>query len=196
MIVSRCRRLFAAALVLLFAAGLSACAVISGKYVIEEPFTEEQVKQIRNNQTTRADILAWFGPPVSMARQGTVMKVAPPGFGKRGSRDQPSEEFFGLFGKKHELTKDHIVYYYQGSSLHWAEIVIYNADIPTTPGMRVRKLWVLINEKTGIVEDSLLRQVEKEENNAETGPEQKPGPAGTGNTPGNLPIWNSGERNL
>jgi hypothetical protein len=188
----RGKTLLFAAVVALFAAGPAGCAVISGKYVIEESFTDEQVKQIRNNQTTKAEILAWFGPPLAVARQGESLKVPPPGPGKRGSHDVPAEQFFALFAQKHELTKDQIVYYYHDSSLRWAEIVILNGDFPTIPSMRVKKLWVLINEKTGIAEDTFLGKPEKEQDHTGAGPEQQSKTTGSGTGPGELPLWKSG----
>jgi hypothetical protein len=175
----------------LFAVGTTGCAVLSGKYVTEEPFRGEQVKQIRNYYTTKADILGWFGPPVAIARQGAVLKVPPPGPVKRGSREVPAEEFFKRFAENRVLTGDHIVYYYQDSSLHWADILFLYGVFPTTPSMRVTKFWVLINEKTGIVEDAVLGKEENERDVAGAGQEQKPKAAGTG-TPGDLPIWKSG----
>lgn len=178
----------------LFAVGTTGCAVLSGKYVTEEPFRGEQVKQIRNYYTAKADILGWFGPPVAIARQGAVLKVPPPGPVKRGSREVPAEQFFKLFAENRVLTGDHIVYYYQDSSLHWADIVFLYGVFPTTPSMGVTKLWVLINEKTGIVEDAVLGKEETERDVAGAGQEQKPKAAGTG-TPGAVPIRKNGGGN-
>ncbi len=187
MSIGNVKTLFVSAMIAFFAVGTTGCAFISGKYVTEEPFTGEQVKQIRNYYTTKADILGWFGPPVAIARKGTVLKVPPPGPFKRGSREVPAEQFFKLFAESHVLTGDHVVYYYQDSSLHWADIVIVNGAFPTTPSMRVTKLWVLINKKTGIVEDALLGKQETERNIG--GAIQEKSTAGT---LGDLPIGKSG----
>ncbi len=187
MSISTVKTLLFGAVLSFFAVGTTGCAVISGKYVVEEPFTGAQVKQIRNYYTTKADILGWFGPPAAIARKGTVLKVPPPGPFKRGSREVPAEQFFKLFAESHALTGDHIVYYYQDSSLHWADIVIVSGAFPTTPSMRVTKLWVLINEKTGLVDDALLGKEEKEQD-VMGGQEQK----STAGTLGDHPIGKSG----
>ncbi len=194
MSIGNVKTFLVSAVIALFAIGMTGCAVISGKYVTEEPFTGERVKQIRNYYTTKADILGWFGPPVAIARQGAMLKVPPPGPVKRGSREVPAEQFFKLFAENHELSVDHIVYFYQDSSLHWEEIVILNGAFPTTPSMRVTKLWVLINEKTGIVEDVLLGKQETERNMTGAVQEQKSEAAGT-RTSGAVPIRKSGGRN-
>ncbi len=184
---------FLVSAVVLFAVGTTGCTVISGTYVAEEPFTGEQVKQIRNYYTTRADVLGWFGPPAVIARQGAVLKVPPPGPGKRGSREVPAEQFFKLFAESHALTGDHIVYYYQDSSLHWSEIAIGYIVLPTTSTMRVTKLWVLINDKTGIVEDTFLGKEEKKRDDRGTGQEQNPKAAGTGTgTQDDVPVRKGG----
>ncbi len=174
-----------AAVIALSAAGPAGCAVISGKFVVEEPFTDKQVARIRNYYTTKAEILAWFGPPAAIARRGAVLTVPPAGPGKRGSREVPPEEFLAPFAAKHELTADHVVYYYHDSSVHRADIVFLFGVFPTTPEMRVRKLWVLINGKNGIVEDSLLaaeKQKEPDQAWARSGQEPK---KAAGAAPGN-----------
>ncbi len=191
MSISRVKTLLLGALTAFFAIVTTGCAVFSGKYVTEEPFSGEKVKQIRNYYTTKADILGRFGPPVAIARQGAVLQVPPPGPVKHGSREVTAEQFFKRFTENRVLTGDYIVYYYQDSSLHWADILFLYGVFPTTPSMRVTKLWVLINEKTGIVEDAVLGKEEKERDAAGAGQEQKPKAAGTG-TPADLPISKGG----
>lgn len=186
MIIRSSKALLLSAAIALLASVQTGCAIISGQHVIEQPFTEKQVKQIRSDRTTKADILAWFGPPVALARHSGAMKVPPPGPGKRGSNDLAPELYLGLFAQKHRLTSDHIVYYYQDSSLHWSEVVFLVGPFITEPSMEVRKLWVLINERTGNVEDMLLAAPEKK--TYETILSEA---SGTGTGPGEQPRGNS-----
>ena len=131
------------------------CGIVRDKYIIEQPFKVAQVKGIKRGETTKQQILEWFGPPVAIAREGRAMKIPLLGLRKDGSEQVRSETFFELFSAKHGLTEDHIIYYYYSSEIKRFDFfLLYGGPLPATEEkLIVNKLWVLIDAKTGIVED-------------------------------------------
>ncbi len=136
-------------------------AIMGRGLVIDEPFTEKKVQMIRHNETTKNDILDWFGPPVALARTGTAMKV--PHWSKSGptSSDVPADDFFIRFIRSKEQTQKLIVYYYEAARLNWTEFYgfAYNASgplyIPTVADrpLTVMRLWILVDDVSGKVVD-------------------------------------------
>ena len=43
--------------------------------IFDQPFTDSGVRRVRPGETTRDEILDWFGPPFALARPGTTIKV-------------------------------------------------------------------------------------------------------------------------
>jgi hypothetical protein len=136
--------------------GMSSCVVGKSKHIIGEPFNETRIKQIQRAETTKKDILKWFGPPVAIARQGTTMTLPPPGLTKEGYEEVSYETFFELFDAKHEIIEGHIIYYYYYREIKGSFAAIGPVD-NSKQRLVVSKLWILINDTTGIVEDYLLR---------------------------------------
>ena len=138
---------------------MSACVVGKSKHIVGRPFNEAQINGIQQAETTKQEILKWFGPPVAIARQGETMTFPPPGPTKEGYKEVRSETFFELFSAKHAIIESHIIYYY-----YYPEIK--GTFVESLPGgsskkrLVVSKLWILINNKTGIVEDHLFRKEE------------------------------------
>ena len=89
--------------------------IVAGSYEVGEPFGEDQIKKIQPGKTTRQEILEMFGPPVAVAKKGKVMKIPSLGQRKEGSEEIDSDTFFELFSTTHELTANHIIYYYYHS---------------------------------------------------------------------------------
>lgn len=144
--------LMAIAILLLF---LNGCH--TGRYTIEEPFGEEQLKRIQKGVTIKSDIIKWFGPPPGISRRGEVM-VLP--FALSGRiifekvpldlneiiKPQKVNEFFA---SRHEIADHHIIYcYYYIKEL---QILFYRK-------LFIHNLWLLINKENGLVEDYLLRK--------------------------------------
>jgi hypothetical protein len=138
---------------------MSGCMVTGVEYTVDEPLNEARIEGIQRAETTKQEILTWFGPPVAIARQGTTTKIPPPDLSKKGYEEVSSETFFELFSAKHEITEDHIIYYY-----YYREVKGSFAAIGLVGNSKQRlvvsKLWILINDTTGIVEDYLLRTSE------------------------------------
>lgn len=153
-----------AALPLIAVAALAAlcmcgCFVARENVLADEALPGEHIRRIRRGATTRQEILERFGPPVAVARPGTTMVHPPAGPVKRGRADVPSETFFELFSTGRSLRGTEIVYYYDSSRLKATGVLI----VPLVGGgfhnseTVVERLWLLIDDGTGIVEDYVFR---------------------------------------
>jgi hypothetical protein len=142
------------------------CLIMGRGLVIDEPFTEKKIQMIRHSETTKKDILAWFGPPVAVSRPEMVMKV--PHWSKSGSvsEDVPADDFFKRFIATREGAQRPLVYYYEAAHMNWVEYYgyVYNAGGPVyippvaDRTLTVIRLWILFDEGSGKVVD---HQVEK-----------------------------------
>lgn len=154
--------LYLMAAVALAALCLCGCFVARENVLADEALPGEHIRGIRRGATTRQEILERFGPPVAIARRGTTMVYPPPGPEKRGRADVQSDAFFELFSTGRALRDTEIVYYYDSSRLKGTGILI----VPLIGGgshsmeVVVERLWLLIDERTGIVEDHVFRRAE------------------------------------
>ena len=114
-------------------------------------FDEEEIERIHLGKTTKEEILGWFGPPNAMATKGKIFQFAS---SSAGSKAEPisNEILFELFSGKHQLANHHSVYFYSTSGTAGGE-VLYMSD--TSPD--INKLWVLVNQESGLVEDYVYR---------------------------------------
>ena len=135
---------------------LSGCFLISANYKMGDTIDQESTKNIHPGKTVKQEILQWFGPPIAVARKGELVKIPRLGANRTGWDEIQSDTFFELFSSKQPLTENHIVYYY------------HSAEDKSTAGMfvvyahgegklSVNKLWILIDDKTGLVADFLFR---------------------------------------
>lgn len=136
---------------------LGGCMVAGRKYKGEECFHKDEISKILPGKTTKQEILFWFGPPLAIARKGEVMKIPPPVGGKERSDEMRSETFLELFSSKHELTGYHRVYYYHCAETETEPVYFVYAD-RAEKKLFIDKLWILINQQTGIVEDYIFRR--------------------------------------
>jgi len=135
----------------------SGCFLVSGKYKMGETITEEMMKKIQPGKTVKQDILEWFGPPIAIARKGAWVKIPRLGTDRIGWDEIQSDSFFELFSSKHTLTQSHMIYYYHcGEDKATAGMFIFYAH--GEGKLWISKLWVLIDETTGIVTDYLFRK--------------------------------------
>lgn len=144
------------------AAGACGCAIIGEQYVLARQFTESQVQAIRIGETTRKEVLERFGPPVEVAR--------PEG----GSMDDVLRRFTAGGGSG----TGRLVYRYRTSALTWGNLCAYGQGgggcMQSTPVLRERDLWLLVDEGTGRVVDRVLEETEREDGGASVDP--WPGP--------------------
>jgi hypothetical protein len=131
----------------------------TGKFQTGESFQEKQIAQVKPGTTTKQQILDWFGPPAAMARQNSAQKIPAMGSEKAGNQDVHVDTFLELFSSKNTLTEHHIVYYYTAteirSSAVWAVFVITGDKKISTD-----RLWLLIDDRTGTVVDSIFRKAQ------------------------------------
>ena len=136
--------------VLLASAYLSGCIYVT-KTTDEQLFTKAQAEKIERGKTTKAEVLQWFGPPLAIVRKNEG------GQALKGEEDIRPETFFELFSGKHVISQDHVVYYYR--NLGKGAMIGYVVVAGRAQEWKTReRLWILINQKNGIVEDYMLRQ--------------------------------------
>ncbi len=145
------------------------CLIMRRGLVVDEPFTEKKVQMIRHNETSKKDILDWFGPPIAVAREGTVMKV--PHWSKSGSAsaENPADDFYKRFPGSSEKARKPLIYYYETAQLNWTEYYGYVYDaagplyIPPVADrtLTVMKLWILLDETSGKVMDHQLEKTKE-----------------------------------
>lgn len=125
------------------------CIVRSVEY--DFIFDEEEIERIHLGKTTKEEILDWFGPPNAMATKGKSFQFASSSAGSK-AETITNEILFELFSKKHQLANHHSVYFYSTSRTSNLEIILASV---TSPDMN--KLWVLVNQESGLVEDYVYR---------------------------------------
>ncbi|KPJ63568.1 hypothetical protein AMJ44_14270 [candidate division WOR-1 bacterium DG_54_3] len=127
------------------------------------PLKDEKIIRIQPGKTTKGDIIEWFGAPMAIAVQGEILKIQTEASWAKGNPrggyyfEIDSDTFFELFSSKHELTEYHrIYYYYRAVSTKSAVILLlYFYESGRTV---IDRLWILVNEETGIVEDYVFRK--------------------------------------
>lgn len=147
---SRIRCLIAALMVL----GGAGCASVH----TEQSFPVEKIRSIRPGTTTKQEVLAWFGPPADMARKGGSIRVPFVADDDGGPRDLSFADILGYFPARHQEA-NLVIYFYQYGN---ADIPpVYIGFVPVAKAQEtVYRLWVLVNEDTGVVADSVLRTLE------------------------------------
>lgn len=134
---------------------------------MEIPYS--RVADIQPGITMREQLQDWFGTPIAIAAQGEIVKIRQPKHWAPGPRivqsvDQQlqSDTLFELFKDKHQLESGHRVYYYfhSTSKMHAWFLGLY---INEKAWVEVDKLWVLVNEDTGLVESYVYHPFNKNE---------------------------------
>lgn len=159
------RTILLAAVLALPAALMGCCIFPVPSHHTGNRISDQQIKTIQPGKTTKQEIIALFGAPMGIAVQGeattvlapTEYRYGPSGIQHRGSREVQADTLFELFSVRHSYTDyDRIYYYYDASSskiVYWFLFYVYESG-----NTKVDQLWVLMNEKTGIVEDYVYRQ--------------------------------------
>jgi hypothetical protein len=141
--------------VMVFSQLISGCYVFS--YKGEKPFREEYINKIHSGETSKQEILLWFGPPVAVVGKDMVMKTSPTISEKECPYEVRPENFFKLFSCTNERSECYRIYYY-----HYCKTVTdfvfcwYGDEAKKT--FFVDKLWVLINTETGVVKDFIFEK--------------------------------------
>jgi hypothetical protein len=157
---------------ILLAAVLGLPEALGGCLIIPSPnqhtgneVPEQQVKTIQPGKTTKQELFALFGAPMAIAAQGEETAILAPtelrGVGKvpesRKYYEIPADTMFELFSARHTLTEyDRVYYYYYATS--WMLEVLFPLVVSKSGETTIDRLWVLMNERTGIVEDYVYRK--------------------------------------
>ena len=123
------------------------------------PIETEQLNKIQPGKTTKNEVFEWIGPPIAVLASNEFYPVRMPPKGARSSIQssiQP-DTFFELFSSQHQFHEYHRVYYFHYA---FSRGNIYAGVFVTVQTSKVKfdKLWLLVNEKTGIVEDYKFRK--------------------------------------
>jgi hypothetical protein len=135
------------------------CIVLGGAGCVsietEQSFPARQIRSIRPGTTSKQEILAWFGPPVGMARKGEHIRVP----SVTNDAEEPSDltftDILKYFPTKHEES-NLVIYLYQ----YWKSNIpsAHVAFAHLAEGQEtVNRLWVLVDEDSGVAVDSVLR---------------------------------------
>jgi hypothetical protein len=122
-----------------------------------------RVAQIQPGKTLKKEALEWFGAPMTISARDemvTVPKASIPDNEYRVPRRPTvvnANTFFDLFTSDAELTKYHRVYYFYFSESRDLTYYLFIAQYDEI-NTRFDKLWLLVDERTGIVEDYFFKE--------------------------------------
>jgi len=120
------------------------------------PIETEQLNKIQPGKTTKNEVFEWIGPPIAVLASNEFYPVRMPPKGALSSIQSfiQSDTFFELFSSQHQFHEYHRVYYF-----HYAfsrgNIYVGVFVGAQTSKVKFDKLWLLVNEKTGIVEKGI-----------------------------------------
>lgn len=139
---------------------LSGCCMVSANYRADEAIGRESVQKIRCGETTRQDIVTRLGPPLVIARKGKDTMYSSPRMSTVRFVKRSSEPFLELFSKNGALRDTEAVYYYRATERNETGLMLILLLINmgnTVNEVQTEHLWLLIDEKSGIVEDVVYR---------------------------------------
>lgn len=123
------------------------------------PIRTERVKSIIPGKSTKSDLLDMFGAPASVAAPGETLTLSSTAimrkpFSNRFSYRLRADTFFALFPPADEY---HRVYYFYHAVSYTYPVwyVLYFGENGKT---KTDRLWVLVDERTGIVEDYAFKR--------------------------------------
>jgi hypothetical protein len=128
------------------------------------PIREDQVKMIMVGKTTKNDLFEWFGAPMAAAARNEIAVISSPtiwthapGMMTGGSYSIESNAFFELFAQEHDLNEYHRIYYFDYTA-SYRSAYIFVLAFYESGYTKSDRLWVLMNEKTGLVEDFAFKK--------------------------------------
>lgn len=135
-----------------FVVVLSGCMVVSSSVDTGDLLVEERVNQVRRGETTRAEMLNLFGPPVVVLNEGERAKTS----SSNGAEELAYETAFLLFAEKFQPDPKNVIFYYEKSSAsNSGVVVVLTAKSKTT--INRNRLWVLLDDDRDVVLDYVLR---------------------------------------
>jgi len=149
---------------------LSAQGCIWGSVQYDPTLDKDVIEKIKPGKTTRQDILKWLGPPEVLAKKDDMISLPILKNGDITIQETDSLIFFEKFLRTHSISEHHAVYYYinEGEDINGFAIPIplgfTFVNLPATFGnLQFTELWVLVNRKTGQVEDYVFLEREEKE---------------------------------
>jgi hypothetical protein len=134
-----------------------------GSVQYDRTLEKDVIKKITPGKTTRKNILEWFGPPEILAKKDGWVSLPSLETEHLKMRKVDSKTFFKYFSKKHPISEHHVVYYYfnEGEDINGFSLPIpigtFFISVPATSGnLQLSELWVLVNRRTGRVEDYIF----------------------------------------
>lgn len=155
----------------LAAALLAGCVSHTTGTETREALGPERVAKIERAQTTRRQILEWFGVPDRIARKAAFT----------GSESDATQDAFAAFAARGPVDDDSIIYYYgklTDRRMATDVTLVLPAPVPQPwspcgpwpcvggnlshyEGHEQRDLWILLDERTGLVRDYLEGHIER-----------------------------------
>ena len=118
----------------------------------------EQLNKIQPGKTTKNEVFEWIGPPMAVLASNEFNPVPMPFMWESRVRSSiQSDTFFELFSSKYQFHEYHRVYYFYYAVSRKTGYIGPFVSVETTK-TKFDKLWLLVNEKTGIVEDYKFRK--------------------------------------
>jgi hypothetical protein len=142
--------LIVVSLIVLLSAVIEGCVIGVDTYVFEEPFTEKQLNNIHNGETSKKDVLRWFGPPLEVTRP------------RRESVGITADGLFKPFESSPVRPQIPLLYYYRSKVNSEVNVgaagIGMREGIPVSFSETVIQIWILIDEKTGMVLDHRIEK--------------------------------------
>jgi len=154
-------RLIAAGLSCLALLVISACAP-APPFTFGNKIQEPDYDTIVPGKTTRADVLKIFGMPMAIAERDEALNLRSgsiwlnTGVVHGAPYIQRADSFFELFRDNNEIKDHHRIYYYYYTYSYKTGIVAL-FYVHEKERLSQRHLWLLVNERTGIVEDAFFQ---------------------------------------
>ncbi len=152
-----CRGVAAAAVVLCIGGCLPSITLRTGK-----PIVEDNVLAMTPGTTTKSELFERLGAPTAIVARDEVPVVAAPPtwaapYRSASTYSFDANTFYELFPAAGESGEYSRIYYYRHVASrkmsYFMILAVYESGGTTTD-----RLWVLVNEKTGIVEDYAFRK--------------------------------------
>lgn len=136
---------------------LASCMVGNSTLEMDSSVTSDNSDKIVKGVTNRSHILDTFGPPHAIARKGKTIYI--PFWEGSTSREVDSDVLFELFSDNNKLTDQHIIYYYDNTTISRSNVFVLIGH-SRSASVKSHRLWIMINDITGIVEDYVYRVTE------------------------------------
>jgi len=118
---------------------------------------EERVRQIVPAQTTRKEILDWFGPPAAVVRHGQLLQVPEIGVRRMGGRELQADAFFELFAERVPAGETDVIYYYQSAEERATALRVVAVGTASSD-LHENRLWILFDGQTWKLKDFVHRR--------------------------------------